>query len=160
MSVAMEWFGRGGPVMPILLLVGLALYGLLAHRILQPSAREQDPTVIRALISAAPLLGLLGTVTGIVGSFEAMMVQGDARAMSAGIAEALTTTQYGLALAAPALLLERLLGRRRPTAVAPEHGAASVVTADRAQPGPAAVGAGSWVAPPGADVASGNPSGR
>lgn len=120
MSVV-TWFGRGGPIMPLLLGVGLALYGLLVHRLLAPQGAPHA-VLIRALIVVAPLLGLLGTVSGIVESFEAMMIRGDARAMSDGIAQALTTTQYGLALAAPALMLERWSARRALVRAGPEGG--------------------------------------
>lgn len=101
-----------------LLGVGLALYGLLFSRFLD-LGRGEDPAddpaakllVIRGLVAAAPLLGLLGTVNGIVQAFDGMLVTGGVEQMSAGIGRALRTTQYGLALAAPGLLLERVLSR-------------------------------------------------
>ena len=62
---------------------------------------------------AAPLLGLLGTVTGMIQSFSAMQAFGASspQLFSAGISEALLTTQFGLALAIPALLAHALLSR-------------------------------------------------
>jgi len=68
--------------------------------------------VIRACIVIAPLLGLLGTVNGMVHTFDGVLSGGYLVEMSAGIGQALHTTQHGLAIAAPGLLAERLLMRR------------------------------------------------
>lgn len=67
----------------------------------------------RALTAALPLLGLLGTVTGMVATFGDLG-QGGAAAQQAsrGIALALATTQYGMCLAIPAVLWEWVLRRR------------------------------------------------
>ena len=53
---------------------------------------------IQVLVTILPLLGLLGTVTGMISTFEVMMVfgTGNARGMSSGISEALITTTAGL----------------------------------------------------------------
>jgi biopolymer transport protein ExbB len=74
-------------------------------------------TVIRALTASLPLLGLLGTVTGMVDTFTQLGVAGlgsgvVAQAAGAGIGLALTATQYGMALAIPAVAWEWALGRR------------------------------------------------
>ena len=55
----------------------------------------------------APLLGLLGTVTGMIQTFQAMMIYGtgDPQLMAGGISEALTTTMLGLIAAIPLLIL-------------------------------------------------------
>ena len=59
------------------------------------------------LIGALPLLGLLGTIIGLLDCFSAMSSNGaDAQAMSAGIGDALFTTQLGLVCAIPAWLLQ------------------------------------------------------
>ena len=111
-----EWFVSGGPVMPALLAVGVLLYALLFERCLRilfdrrPLADERF-LLIRALIGAAPLLGLLGTVSGLITSFDALVEDARIREVGVGIGHALRTTQYGMALAAPALLFERLLER-------------------------------------------------
>jgi biopolymer transport protein ExbB len=70
--------------------------------------------------SSAPLLGLLGTVTGMIRTFKLITVfgTGDAKLLSSGISEALITTQYGLYIAVPALLVHAYLSRRVRKAVA------------------------------------------
>ena len=62
--------------------------------------------VLDTVITAAPLLGILGTVTGIISTFEEMSAQasGNPSAVSAGIAEALITTATGLVIALLTLL--------------------------------------------------------
>jgi Biopolymer transport proteins len=64
--------------------------------------------------SAAPLLGLLGTVTGMITTFKLITVfgSGDAKTLSGGISEALITTEFGLIVAIPALLLYAYLSRK------------------------------------------------
>jgi len=64
--------------------------------------------------SAAPLLGLLGTVTGMIHTFRLITFfgVGDARLLADGISEALITTEAGLCIAIPALLCHAWLNRR------------------------------------------------
>ncbi len=64
--------------------------------------------------SAAPLLGLLGTVTGMIHTFRLITFfgVGDARLLADGISEALVTTEAGLCIAIPALLCHAWLNRR------------------------------------------------
>ncbi len=61
----------------------------------------------------APLLGLLGTVTGMIGTFDVITEHGtgDPQLLSGGISEALITTQLGLIVAVVALLLQAVLRR-------------------------------------------------
>ncbi len=63
--------------------------------------------------AAAPLLGLLGTVTGMIKTFELITIfgTGDARSLSSGISEALVTTAAGLIVAIPALVVHGALSR-------------------------------------------------
>ncbi len=70
--------------------------------------------VIGALAGIAPLLGLLGTVTGMIATFDILAVfgTGNAKAMAGGISEALITTQTGLLVAIPGLYMKGLLDRR------------------------------------------------
>ena len=70
--------------------------------------------VIAVTASVAPLLGLLGTVTGIIKTFNLMKVfgAGDPKPLISGISEALITTELGLILAIPALIIHAVLSRR------------------------------------------------
>ncbi len=70
--------------------------------------------VIGVLAAIAPLFGLLGTVTGMVTTFEviALFGTGNAKAMAGGISEALITTQSGLLVAIPGLFMSAFLMRR------------------------------------------------
>lgn len=64
--------------------------------------------------ASAPLLGLLGTVTGIINTFKLITVfgSGDVKTLSGGISEALITTEFGLIVAVPSLLLHAFLFRK------------------------------------------------
>jgi biopolymer transport protein ExbB/TolQ len=64
--------------------------------------------------ASAPLLGLLGTVTGIINTFRLITVfgSGDVKTLSGGISEALITTEFGLIVAIPSLLLHAFLSRK------------------------------------------------
>jgi biopolymer transport protein ExbB len=66
---------------------------------------------IRMLSAVAPMLGLLGTVTGIITTFDVITVvgSGQPRLMAGGISEALITTATGLAIAIPGLLAHSVL---------------------------------------------------
>lgn len=69
---------------------------------------------IAVLASVAPLLGLLGTVLGMIQTFDVISVfgTGNARAMAGGISVALVTTQSGLIIAIPGLFISGALARR------------------------------------------------
>ena len=75
---------------------------------------ERHLAVLAVCAAAAPLLGLLGTVTGMMHTFKLITIfgTGEARLMSGGISEALITTQYGLMIAVPTLLAHAYLSRR------------------------------------------------
>ena len=73
---------------------------------------ERRMVVLELIISIAPLLGILGTVTGIIQSFNVIAALegiGQAAELSAGIAEALITTATGLAIAVPTMALNAYL---------------------------------------------------
>ncbi len=74
---------------------------------------ERFLAFIALTAGAAPLLGLLGTVTGMIKTFKLITVfgTGDAASLSSGISEALITTEYGLYVAIPSLLAQALLTR-------------------------------------------------
>jgi len=70
--------------------------------------------VIATTAAAAPLLGLLGTVSGMIRTFHLITLfgSGDPKPLAGGISEALITTLFGLVVAIPALLLHAYLARR------------------------------------------------
>jgi len=69
---------------------------------------------IAVTAAVAPLLGLLGTVSGMIETFKMMTLfgSGDPEVVSGGIAQALITTELGLVVAIPALVLNALLSRK------------------------------------------------
>jgi biopolymer transport protein ExbB len=69
-------------------------------------------STILVLASVAPLLGLLGTVTGMISTFDVITEYGtgNPKLLSGGISEALITTELGLIVAIPALLFGNMLG--------------------------------------------------
>ena len=69
---------------------------------------------IAVTAATAPLLGLLGTVSGMIRMFNVITVTGtgDVKPMAGGISEALVTTLFGLIVAIPALIIHTLLSRR------------------------------------------------
>lgn len=75
---------------------------------------ERFLNTLGTIAGISPLLGLLGTVTGIIKSFNAISVggMGDPRLLSTGISEALVCTAAGLCVAIPALIGYRLLRGR------------------------------------------------
>lgn len=80
---------------------------------LQPRLERMLP-FIAVTAATAPLMGLLGTVTGMINTFKLITVfgTGDAKQLSSGISEALITTEFGLIVAIPALISHALLNRR------------------------------------------------
>lgn len=83
--------------------------------------------LVKVVSVVAPLLGLLGTVTGMIRTFQAITLfgAGDPKMMAGGISEALVTTMIGLTVAIPLVLLHALLtgSTRRITAVLEERSA-------------------------------------
>lgn len=69
---------------------------------------------LKVLAGMAPLLGLLGTVTGMIETFQIITLfgSGDARLMAGGISQALVTTALGLSTAIPILLLHSIANSR------------------------------------------------
>jgi len=88
---------------------------LRAYARLEASGMERGLFILEIVIGAAPLLGLLGTVTGLTKVFSGFPAAGatpDASAFSEGIAMALLTTIIGLAIAIPALMGHAFLVRK------------------------------------------------
>jgi biopolymer transport protein ExbB len=75
---------------------------------------ERFLNMLGTIAAISPLLGLLGTVTGMIRTFKAITVAGvgNPTAMAGGIAEALITTAAGLLVAIPALVAYRYLRGR------------------------------------------------
>lgn len=128
---------EGGPVMLLIVVLSITLYercsrllltlylaprrfpprgqshrgGLLRVRRLLlelPEFHRHQRGIISVLIVASPLLGLLGTVMGMIATFDSLAAQAGARTMdglSAGISQALITTETGLAVIIPAILI-------------------------------------------------------
>ena len=114
--------GRNSPVVQVLR-AGLRARGqrretlesVLQEAILGELPRLQRGLAVLAVFGAvAPLLGLLGTVTGMIETFRIITLfgTGDPKLMSGGISEALITTELGLAVAIPIMLLHTVLARR------------------------------------------------
>jgi len=107
-------------IVPKVLEKGLAYEGKTKESIMEnirevmleeyPKLEQSIPT-IGTLASAAPLLGLLGTVTGMISTFTAVTLHGtgNPQALAKGISEALITTQSGLIVAIPALFFHNYL---------------------------------------------------
>lgn len=88
--------------------------------VLQEAGRQEATRLTRRLgvletvAAVSPLLGLLGTVLGMVETFDVISVfgTGNARALAGGISVALITTQTGLLVAIPGMIMANRLSRR------------------------------------------------
>lgn len=80
---------------------------------------EKGQGLLKLLAAVAPLLGLLGTVTGMIITFQAITQSGggDSRLMADGISQALVTTVEGLVVAIPLLFLHSILSARSKSVV-------------------------------------------
>lgn len=88
---------------------------VLYEQIIEAQARlEKWLPVVAVTAAAAPLLGLLGTVTGMIDVFQQLthFANPENSELSRGISEALVTTKFGLITAIPALIAHALLSRR------------------------------------------------
>jgi hypothetical protein len=133
------WLVEGGPVMGLLFGMGVVMVWLVFERwrLLRrwerrgPAAPPMpvlawldgpDPRPARlrrlgrwtgTLVLLAPLVGLLGTVSGMIEVFGSLAgAAGPGTGLAGGIGRALFTTQYGLVLAIPGTLVHRALDRR------------------------------------------------
>ncbi len=121
-----QYIVSGGPMMIPLFVVSVIMWALIIERILfyrrvekgeispNPSLLEENLPLIRVLSASAPLLGLLGTVTGMIRVFSVISIfgTGDPKQLAAGISEALITTQTGLTVAIPGIYMSRFLERK------------------------------------------------
>ena len=120
------------PVIWAIILVAVFCYGLLIRFCFVEKRNEvwfQTTQFwhsgIRQMLAALPLLGLLGTITGLTSTFTQMSADGGLalqELITGGIADALFTTQLGLVLVVPGLLLVALLNHlRREWMIRSEH---------------------------------------
>ncbi len=87
----------------------------LSEAMLRETPRlERFLGALKVCAAVAPLLGLLGTVNGMINTFQVITMHGtgDPRLMAGGISEAMVTTQVGLAVAIPVMIVAAFLGRR------------------------------------------------
>ena len=93
---------------------------------------QRGLATIRILAVIAPMLGLLGTVTGLIETFQSITLfgAGDARLMAGGISQALITTVLGLSAAIPLILLHTALNSksRRLVGILEEQSAGIIAT--------------------------------
>jgi len=88
---------------------------ILDEAIVQEAPKlEKGLSLIKLLAAVAPLLGLLGTVTGMIATFQSISLfgTGDPKLMASGISQALVTTMLGLCVAIPLLFLHSLMVAR------------------------------------------------
>jgi biopolymer transport protein ExbB len=93
---------------------------MLDEAVLRESSRlESWVWLVRIVSVVAPLMGLLGTVTGMIRTFQSITLfgAGDPRMMAGGISEALVTTMLGLVVAIPLTLLHAVLSNNTKTIV-------------------------------------------
>ncbi len=90
-----------------------SLEDLAGEVILKESQKlDRFSSLLVVFASVAPLLGLLGTVTGMIATFDTITEfgTGNPKLLSGGISEALVTTMFGLIVAVPILLVAQVLG--------------------------------------------------
>jgi biopolymer transport protein ExbB len=80
----------------------------------ETSEYERDIALLSALVAAAPLLGLLGTVFGMTQTFDAIAFRSadTTELMASGISQALITTKFGLIVALPGIFGVSLLKKK------------------------------------------------
>lgn len=137
MKTLVDFIGEGGPVMLAILALSVVLYSRCCKMLLslwrsrrrldragkwqasqvplirrmRDEARDsfrQQRIALTAMVAAAPLLGLLGTVSGMVKTFESLSSKGSGKSMedlARGISQVLVATESGLAVAIPALVV-------------------------------------------------------
>jgi len=98
-------------------------------------AIEKGVNIIKIIGAVAPLLGLLGTVTGMIITFQAITIfgAGDPTAMAGGISAALMTTVLGLCVAIPMVLLHTIVSGRSKSVLAVLEEQATGIVATRSE---------------------------
>ncbi len=158
MDALRELLEKGGPVMVPLVILSVVLYercfglyftvrraarqlvsgqaagldSLTSIRLLRIQLQDTFQShrfIISTLIAAAPLLGLLGTVTGMISTFQSLVNRAGEKSfegLADGISVALITTETGLAIAIPAVILLHFAHRHL------QHGEQSLVQRESA----------------------------
>lgn len=123
---------RDGPTLKLMELASQSPLGLILSRGLQHTEQgisimrtrmedqgrqvvaelERYTSTLGTIAAAAPLLGLLGTVLGMIEIFSVLGGSHDPEALAGGIAKALLTTAFGLFVAIPSLMFHRYFRRR------------------------------------------------
>lgn len=96
---------------------------------------ERGLSTLKVIAAVAPLLGLLGTVTGMIQTFQVITLfgAGDPKLMAGGISQALVTTVQGLVVAIPILLLHSIASGRSKAIVETLEGQAAGLVAEHAE---------------------------
>lgn len=127
-AITTYWLG-GGKIMVFLAIISIVIYSTLFYvrSLLQKKLIKNEDEIklksslllLSVLISSAPLLGLLGTVIGMIDTFQEIS-QGTSVSkgssygnLADGISQALITTQVGLSIAIPALVCLVLLQQQK-----------------------------------------------
>ena len=93
-------------------------------------------TLTGVIVAVAPLLGLLGTVSGMIETFASlgdMTLYSQSGGIAGGISQALLTTQFGLTVAIPGLILRGILDRRQRVLESQIEEIKNILTGDSAQ---------------------------
>ncbi len=108
----------GGPVLWVIALAGVLSWAVIIDHMAAAAFPAGAPSVnarlwlLRALAMVSPLLGLLGTVSGIIQCFSDLSAS-NGRHLAAGIAEALVCTAAGLVVAIPSIVAHAFFSRPR-----------------------------------------------
>ncbi len=108
--------------------------GLLEEAVLKEVPKvERFLSTLQIIASTAPLLGLLGTVTGMISTFHSITLfgTGNPRMMSGGISEALITTEFGLVVAIPTMFFYAILSRKADAIISRLEEAANLILGTR-----------------------------
>lgn len=110
----------------------------LSERILQEVPKLTSRlTMIKIISVVAPLIGLLGTVTGMINTFQAITLfgTGDPKLMAGGISQALVTTVLGLVVAIPMVFISTMLNTRSRGIINVLQQQSAGIVAERAEKG-------------------------
>ena len=108
----------------------------MAEAVLRETPKlESGLTLLKIIAAVAPLMGLLGTVTGMIITFQAITIfgAGDPKAMAGGISSALITTVLGLLVAIPTVLLHTVVNGRAQKIIHILNEQATGIVAERAE---------------------------